>query len=167
MYNVAAVMNDSVAVAEIKKLQAAMEADTVVGKLMDAAESVEDMYEVAKRYIQIKFEDFCQVFNETMDYLKGSKVELDDGTMECVVGGFSWRGLWNGVKKVAIAAAIGVAVVTVSAVTAGAAGAVIGAAAATIASTSVTTGALTGMGLCGIGGILLSTRKMYEGASKA
>ncbi len=131
MYNVAAVMNDSVAVAEIKRFQATMEADPVVGRLMEAAETVEDMYKVAKRYIQIKFEDFHQIFNEAMDYFKGSKVELDDEVMECVVGG-RWKG-WKIFKKiamVAVAAAIAVGVVAAAAVTGGVACGLVGAAGA-------------------------------------
>ena len=136
MYNVALVMKDRAAAAEIRNLQAYMEADPVVNRMMDAAETVEDMYEVAKRYIQIKFEDFRQAFNEAMDYLKGSKVELDDDVMECVAGGFSWGGLWNTLKKVAVAVAVGVAVVGACVVTGGVAGAVLGATVGAIAGTT-------------------------------
>ncbi len=143
MYNVAAVMNDSVAVAEIKRFQATMEADPVVGRLMEAAETVEDMYKVAKRYIQIKFEDFHQIFNEAMDYFKGSKVELDDEVMECVVGG-RWKG-WKIFKKIAIAAAIAVGVVAAAALTGGVAGGLVGAAGAYVsgwvAGSAITVGA--------------------------
>ncbi len=143
MYNVAAVMNDSVAVAEIKRFQATMEADPVVGRLMEAAETVEDMYKVAKRYIQIKFEDFHQIFNEAMDYFKGSKVELDDEVMECVVGG-RWKG-WKIFKKIAIAAAIAVGVVAAAALTGGIAGGLVGAAGAYVsgwvAGSAITVGA--------------------------
>ena len=167
MYNVALVMKDRATAAEIKNLQAYMEADTVANKLMEAAETVEDMYEVAKRYIQIKFEDFRQVFNEAMDYFKGSKVELDDEVMECVAGGFSWSKLWNTVKKVAIAAAVGVAVVGACVVTGGVAGAVLGATVGAIAGTGVAAGATTGLIGGMIGGGLLSTYNIYKGAKNA
>ncbi len=167
MYNVALVMKDRTAAAEIRNLQAYMEADTVVNKLMEAAETVEDMYEVAKRYIQIKFEDFRQAFNEAMDYLKGSKVELDDDIMECVAGGFSWGGLWNTLKKVAVAVAVGAVVVGACVVTGGVAGAVLGATVGAIAGTGVAAGATTGI----IGGMItggvLSAYNIYKGAKDA
>ncbi len=167
MYNVALVMKDRTAAAEIRNLQAYMEADTVVNKMMEAAETVEDMYEVAKRYIQIKFEDFRQVFNDAMDYFKGSKVELDDEVMECVAGGFSWGKFWNTFKKVAIAVAVGVVVVGASVVTAGVAGAVVGAAVGAVTTAGAAAGATTGLVGGMIGGALLSTYHMYKGAKDA
>ncbi len=161
MYNVVTVMNNNAV--EIKRLQATMEADPVVGRLMDAAETVEDMYKVAKRYVQIKMEDFRQTFNEAMDYLKGSKVQLDDEVMECVAGGFSWSKFWNVVKKVAISAVVVAAVVGACVVTGGVAGAVGGAIVGAVTATGAAAGATAGM----VGGMLtgaaLSGYHIYKG----
>ena len=165
MYNVAAVMNDEAAAAEIKKLQAAMEADPVVGKLMDAAETVEDMYEVAKRYVEIKLEDFRELFSEAMDYFKGSKVELDDEVMECVAGGASWGGFWKVFKKVAVAAAIGLAVGAVCVATGGAAGAALGALGAYVAGSSVAGAAAGGFVTGAVTATCLGTYNMVKGAT--
>lgn len=134
-----------------KELLAKLEADPVINGLMEAAETIEDMYEIAKRYVTMKLEDFRQLFEEAMDYYKGTKVELDDDTMEYVVGG-SWKSFWNTFKKVALTAVIVAGVGLLCAVTAGAAAAGVAAVAAVATGTAVGTAAATGAVTGAIGG---------------
>lgn len=104
------------------QVMAAFESNPVVSQMLDAAQSIEDMYEAIKEYIGLKLEDFKVICNKTIDFLKGPKAKLDDDTMELVVGGFSCASAWNGFKKAVCA----VAVISAMAVVGGAAGVGIG-----------------------------------------
>ena len=78
-------------------------------------------------------------------------MELDDDTMEYVVGG-SWKSFWNTFKKVALTAVIVAGVGLLCAVTAGAAAAGVAAVAAVATGTAVGTAAATGAVTGAIGG---------------
>ncbi len=105
--NVAAIMEDSQSRATIDQIQAAMRSDPIVDKMMEAAQTVEDAYEVVKRYVVIKFEDFKAVCNDMMEYFQGPKVALDDDIMDAVAGGGIWSNVWNVCKIPLMASVIG------------------------------------------------------------
>ncbi len=97
---------------------AAIEADPEAMKLIDAADTVEGLYEATKRYLQIAWEDFKKVFADTMDYLTSQKAELDDEVLDNVVGGWSLSGFFNNISKKAMCVAcivVGSAVAVASA----------------------------------------------------
>ena len=154
MMNMAMAMENADVRQQSQELLAKLEADPVINSLMEAAETIEDMYEIAKRYVTVKLEDFRQLFEEAMDYYKGAKVELDDDTMEYVVGG-SLKSFWKTFKKVALAAVIVAGVGLACAVTGGLAGAGIAAAGAAFAGTAVGTAAVTGAATGAIGGAVM------------
>ena len=112
--DVATMIGTEEAKAGVEKLRAAMEANPVLNKVLDAAESIEDMYQVAKCYFEVTLEDFKILMNKTIEFFKSPKVKLEDEMMDCVVGGWSFGNFWNKYKKVIISAAIiaGVAAIT-------------------------------------------------------
>ncbi len=79
----------------VDDMVAAMEENPAVKKLMDAAETLEDMYHVVKEYLAIKLEDFKVLFDKTVDYFKETKAALSDDVLDNVVGG----GFWDCVGK--------------------------------------------------------------------
>ena len=113
--------------AKVQEMLQKMEADPVTSKIMEVAETVEDMYEAAKRYITIKLDDFRKLFNDALGYYD-KKTKLSDDDMEMIVGG-AGSSFWQKFKKYALAAVVIAGVLAVSAVTAGAAAGAIGAAA--------------------------------------
>lgn len=151
MMNMAMAMENADVRQQSKELLAKLEADPVVNGLMEAAETIEDMYEIAKRYVTMKLEDFRQLFEEAMDYYKNAKVELDDDTMEYVVGG-SWKSFWKTFKKVALTAVIVAGVGLACAATGGLAGAGIGVAGAYVTGAALGSAAATGAVTGAIGG---------------
>ncbi len=104
--NVAEVMADEKAREAAEKLEAALEANPEDNALMEAAQSAEDMYQVAKKYISIKLEEFKVLFQKTVDYFKQDKVALQDEVLDSVAGGWSLSNFWNTYKKKIIAVAI-------------------------------------------------------------
>ena len=88
------------------KLLSAIEENPVVSKLLNAAETIEDAYDVVKNYVVLKFEDFKVLFNKTMDYFKESKMALDDKVLDNVAGGGWFSDIWNKYKKEIVCAVI-------------------------------------------------------------
>ncbi len=129
--NVAQIMSVEGTHEAVDKMVAIIEENPVTKKLMEAAETLEDMYAVTKEYMEMKFEDFKVLFNKTVDYFKESKTELPDEVMDNVVGGWSLGSFVNKWKRQIIATCIlleGVATgVLVGAAVGGPAGAVAGA----------------------------------------
>ena len=146
--------------AGVAKVQEAMEANPAFNKVMEAVKTVEDMYEVAKAYVKMKYEDFKVLANKTMEYYKNSKVELKDETMDYVVGGWSFSGFWNKYKKVIIATAI---IAAVSVVTAGV-GAAIGPL-AVVAVVNMSAAYVSGAACTGIGIAVGGSIGAFAGAS--
>ena len=135
--NVAQVMSAEGAVERVQRILAGLEENPAVKKLMEAAETVEDMYAVAKEYIQIKLEDFKVLWDKTVDYFKESKAALPDEVMDSVVGGWSISGFFNKWKKEIIATTIAVGC-TVAGIAIGAVlGGWVGAAAGAVAGAAV------------------------------
>ncbi len=77
------------------EIEGIMNADPVTQQLMKAAETVEDVYEVVKRFLKITMEDFKIIFGKTVEYFKGEKAALPDEVMDTVVGGGWWSDFWN------------------------------------------------------------------------
>ena len=123
--NIAAIMESEAGKKAETKLTEIMESNPVVSKLVKVAETVEDVYQIAKEYFTMKFEDFKVLFERTVNYFKESKAELSDEVLDNVVGGWSFSGFWNKYKSVIIKAAIVVGATAVAAI----AGAVTGGAA--------------------------------------
>ncbi len=100
----------------IEKVDAALDSNPVTRKLMEAAQTVEDVYQIAKKYLEIKLEDFKIIFEKTVKYFKEEKTELPDEVMDTVVGGSfgDWLNKW---KRNIITAAIAVGCTVVGAVT--------------------------------------------------
>ena len=163
MMNVAAAMENAGAREQAQEILARMEANPVVNAMMEAAETVEDMYEAAKGYVDMSLEAFRHAFAAAMDYCNDAKQELDDDTLECIVGG-SWGDAWNMFKKVALTTVIVAGVVAACALTAGAAGAAVGAAGAWVAGTSVAAAATTGATTGAIGGCALGAYNIVKEA---
>lgn len=154
MMNVAVAMENAGAREQAQEILAELQANPAANALMEAAKTVEDMYEVAKSYVDMSLEAFRNAFAAAMDYCNDSKQELDDDAMECIVGG-SWGDAWNMFKKVALATVIIAGVAAACAITGGAAGAALGAAGAWMAGTSVATAATTAATTGAIGGCAL------------
>ena len=137
--NIAAIMDSEAGKKAEAKLTEVMEANPVVSKLVKAAETVEDVYQIAKEYFTMKFEDFKVLFERTVNYFKESRTELSDEVLNNVVGGWSFSSFWNEYKEKIIKTAFVVACA--------AAGAAIG----------VMTGGLGGALLGGVVGALSGT----------
>ena len=112
--NMEAMMADAKAKNYIETVQSKMEGNAEVNALLEKAASLEDLFEVAKKYVTMKFEAFKAICHDAFAYFgKEDKVALSDETMEAVVGG-GWLGnLWNKCKKVVTAVAVGVAAAAV------------------------------------------------------
>ncbi len=127
--DVSKVMHVEGAEEAMEKVGEIIDANPVTRKLLEAAETMEDAYEVFKTYVEMKWEDFKVIFNKTVDYFKNEKAALPDEVMDQVVGGGWWGDVWNKYKHQIIRASIlvGCAAVgaAVGALTAGAAGAVV------------------------------------------
>ncbi len=112
----------------LDKIWELIEANPVSMKLLEAAETVEDMYEIAREYVAMKLEDFKVLFDKTLDYFKEPKAALSDEVMDAVVGG-GWSEWWNKKKHAVLRTAIFVGCIVagaaIGAATGGAAGAIV------------------------------------------
>ncbi len=148
--NVAEVMSHEENQNAVEQLKAAMEANPVVSQMMEAAQSVEEMYASVKEYISMKLEDFKVLFDKTIEFFKGPKVQLEDDMMECVVGGWSFSNFWNKYKRAICATVVVAGVALIGAAT----GAVVGATAVVLAGTSMVTGVSVGATIGGVIGAI-------------
>ncbi len=82
--------------AEIKTgmsdLTSAMEQNPVMMKLVEAAETVEDLYQITKKFVKVAFDDFKKVFVQVANYFSSDKTVLADEMLDGVVGGWSLSG---------------------------------------------------------------------------
>lgn len=129
---------------KLKAQMLEMQQNPVVNQLMEAAQTVEDMYNVAKHYITLTYEKFVELYDSAMDYCKSAKMELSDDTMEIVTGGWKCPKWLKVVGAVAAAVAITVGVIAATVVTGGAAGAAVAAGLAAVGGSSVSTAAMVG-----------------------
>lgn len=128
--NVAEILGREDAQAEEKKFEAALAENPAAMKVFEAVKSVEDAYEIAKKFVQIKLEEFKVLFEKTVNYFKDTKTALDDETLDCVSGGWGFSFLsdfWNEHKFGIVFGSILVAGVVVGAIAGAATGGVFGA----------------------------------------
>lgn len=94
------------------KVEEVLDSNPVTKKLMEAAQTVEDVYQIAKEYVEIKLEDFKVIFDKTVKYFKEEKAELPDEVMDGVVGGgfFDWLDKWKH-QIITVSIAVGCAAV--------------------------------------------------------
>ncbi len=76
-------------------LTTAMEEDPVMMKLVNAAKTVEDMYEITKSFIKVTLDDFKKVFWKVADYFSADKAVISDDILDDVVGGWSFSSLFG------------------------------------------------------------------------
>lgn len=120
--NVAQIMSHEDNRNAVGQVKAVFESNPAVSQMLDAAQSVEDMYHAIKEYINLKLEDFKVIYDKSVEFLKSPKAKLEDNIMECIVGGLTGADVWNGFKKTVCA----VATVTAMSVLGAAAGVGIG-----------------------------------------
>ncbi len=102
--NVEAMLADENVKLEMAKCEAALAADPMLDQLATAARSIEEMFEVAKHFIQVEFQEFRQVFEDVMEFYSAPKAALADDLLDNVAGGaFSWANF----GKVSLCAAVG------------------------------------------------------------
>ncbi len=112
------------------RLHEMLDRDVLAEKMMEKAREVKDVYEVIKRHIAVKFEDFKYALNDTIAYLAPPKLALADADMEYVIGGGFWSSVGGWFKKHWKAIVITAAVVAAVAIGAGVAVACLGGVAA-------------------------------------
>ncbi len=114
--NVAEILEKEESKNQVKALQAAFEANPTALQVLEAAQSVEDAYHIAKNFVTLKLEEFKVLFDKTVEYFKSEKAVLNDEVLDTVSGGWSFSDLWNKYKKVIVAASIFVACMATGAV---------------------------------------------------
>ncbi len=129
--NVADILGNADAEARVATVKAALEADPEVSLLVKAAETVEDVYEIVKKFSTATLEQVKVLFRKTVDYYQEAKAVLSDEMLDNVVGGWSLARFWRENKALIIGGAVFVASVAVGAIagfcTAGPLGAAAGA----------------------------------------
>lgn len=134
--------------------------DTSTLEALDNASSLEEFFNVCKKYINCTFEEFHKLYNRLSDQMSNiyeetfGPRELNDDELDIVVGG-SWKSFWKKVGKIALGVVVAIGAVAACAVTAGAAGAAIGAIGAAVAGTAVASAATAGAVSGAIGGVAL------------
>lgn len=129
--------------------------DTSTLEALDNASSLEEFFNVCKKYINCTFEEFHKLYNRLSDQMSNiyeetfGPRELNDDELDIVVGG-SWKSFWKKVGKIALGVVAAIGAVAACVVTGGLAGAAIGAIGAAVAS-AATAGAVSGA----IGGVAL------------
>ncbi len=83
----------------VEQLKAALEANPAVQQMVDAAQSLEEMYVSLKQHISLKLEDFKVVFYKALEYMVPSKTRLEDDMMDCVSGGGKYLDKYVQFKK--------------------------------------------------------------------
>ncbi len=86
------VMENAEIKAGMNDLTSAMEQNPVMMKLVEAAETVEDLYQITKKFVKIAFDDFKKVFSQVANYFSEDKMVLSDEMLDDVVGGWSLSG---------------------------------------------------------------------------
>jgi hypothetical protein len=104
--DVAKVLGSEKGAESLEKVKAALEADPEVSVLMKAADTVEDVYEIVKRFSTATFEQVKVLFKKTVDYFKESKAVLSDEMLDNVSGGMNWSSFWNSAKNAIISGCI-------------------------------------------------------------
>ncbi len=98
---------------QMVQMKAIMEKDPVVVKMVEAAKTAEDVFEITKRYVQVKWEDFKRVFMESVSYFSDSKAELNDEVLDHVAGGWNWDFIGTKKWSCILGCVVGVAIAAV------------------------------------------------------
>lgn len=134
--------------------------DTSTLEALDNASSLEEFFNVCKKYINCTFEEFHKLYNRLSDQMSNiyeetfGPRELNDDELDIVVGG-SWKSFWKKVGKIALGVVVAIGAVAACVVTGGLAGAAIGAIGAAVAGTAVASAATAGAVSGAIGGVAL------------
>ncbi len=130
--NVAEILGSAQGAEGLEKVEAAIASDPEVGALVKAAQSVEDVYEIVKKFSTATFEQVKVLFKKTVDYFKESKAVLSDEVLDNVAGGMSFGDFWNTYKSGVIGGIVMISCVAIGAIAgacvAGVGGAIAGAA---------------------------------------
>ena len=142
-----ALMADSEGRGKVEEIQKILENDSVISKLMEAAQGIQDAYEIVKKFVTVKYETFKALCMDVLDYFNEDKVALSDETMDAVVGGGFFGDLWNKYKKVVVSVGVGVLCgLGAAALTVAAAGVIIGTGGAGTIAVAAAVGAVVGTG---------------------
>lgn len=134
--------------------------DTSTLEALDNASSLEEFFNVCKKYINCTFEEFHKLYNRLSDQMSNiyeetfGPRELNDDELDIVVGG-SWKSFWKKVGKITLGVVAAIGAVAACVVTGGLAGAAIGAIGAAVAGTAVASAATAGAVSGAIGGVAL------------
>ncbi len=96
--NVAEILEQEEAKSQVQEILAAFEANPAAMKVLEAAQSAADVFEIVKKFAKLKWEEFKVLFDKTVQYFREDKAKLDDETLEQVSGG-SLSSWWNKWKK--------------------------------------------------------------------
>lgn len=155
--NVAEILSAEKAAEGVEKVKEALASDPEVGALVKAAESIEDVYEIVKKFSKATFEQVKVIFQKTVDYFKEAKTELSDEVLDSVVGGWSLSSWWNKNKAEVIGVAVWVACIGIGVIagacTGGLGGALVGGCVGVVA------GIIVGSVAYGVTGIIDETTK--------
>lgn len=142
-----ALMADSEGRGKVEEIQKILENDSVISKMMEAAEGIKDAYEIVKKFVTVKYETFKALCMDVLDYYNEDKVALTDETMDAVVGGGFFGNLWNKCKKVVVSVGVGVLCgVAAAAITVAAAGVFVGTAGVGTVAVAAAVGLVVGTG---------------------
>lgn len=89
-----------------EKLEEIMAADPEISSMIDASKSVEDVFDVVKKFINITINEFKVVFQKTVDWFNKDKAVVPDEMLDSVAGGGFWGNLWDKIKKPVVAVGI-------------------------------------------------------------
>lgn len=134
--------------------------DTSTLEALDNASSLEEFFNVCKKYTNCTFEEFHKLYNRLSEQMSNiyeetfGPRELNDDELDIVVGG-SWKSFWKKVGKIALGVVAAIGAVAACVVTGGLAGAAIGAIGAAVAGTAVASAATAGAVSGAIGGVAL------------
>ena len=103
----------------VAKVEEYLAADPVATKLMQVAETVEDVFEVVKKCVKITLAEFKIIFDKTVNYFKEEKTALPDEVMDGVVGGGWWSDFWNNNRHAIVCTSIMVGCAVAGAVVGG------------------------------------------------
>lgn len=145
-----AIMTNPEAKRELEDFQGRLEALPEIHAMMEAAKSIEDAYEIVKKFVKVKYEFFKEMCMDAWNYFAEDKMALADEALDEVVGGANWfTRCWEKCKSTIITVAVLGTCVVAGAV----AGAVVGCGVGALpgmflgAVAGVATGAAVGMGI--------------------
>ncbi len=104
--DVAQIMSVDTAKEAADKLEEVLTSDPEMNAMIESTKSVEDVFDVVKRFIKITLDEFKVVFQKTVDWFTKEKAEIPDEMLDSVSGGGFWSNLWDKIKKPVVAIGI-------------------------------------------------------------